>query len=93
MEGAVYDDTKYLTKQKSRIKCFSITERQAKAALAKIKEYEDEKPDYDIISNQCAVFAVRVLRAACQDIDAGWPKRPTVLYETIGPSTAPMCTY
>lgn len=83
--GVVDDDTEYLKKPGSRIKCFSITETQAQAALARITEYEDEKPDYHLLTNQCAVFAVRVLRAAGQNIDAGFPMRPTALYETIGP--------
>ena len=83
-EGVVDDDTDYLEEPGSRIKCFSITEAQAEAALARIEEYEDEKPDYNLLFNQYAVFAVRVLRSAGQNIDAGFPMRPTVLYETIG---------
>lgn len=83
MDGAVLSDEEYLSKPNVRMKTFDVTETQAQAALAKIKEYEDTKPKYNLITNQCATFATAVLRAAGYWVRAGTPPRPTVLYKSL----------
>ena len=83
MPGEVLDDEEYLSKSNTHMKTFDITETQAKAALAKIKEYEDTRPEYNLLTNQCATFATAVLRAAGYWVRAGIPPRPTVLYKSL----------
>lgn len=85
MDGAIYDDTDYLYKTAglNAKRKYSINRQQAEAALDVIHSYETNTPQYRLLTNQCAVFAIRVLRATGNSITAGVPARPSVLYETL----------
>jgi len=85
MDGILDDDTEYLHKTTglNATKTFKINESQAKKALKIINLYEDNPPKYRILTNQCAVFALKVLRSTGNNVKAGVPSRPTLLYETL----------
>lgn len=85
MDGILLNDSAYLHKKTglSATKTFNINEKQAKAALKVIKRYEDKPPKYRLLTNQCASFAMEVLRATGNNVKAGIPARPTVIYETL----------
>lgn len=85
MDGILRNDSAYLHKKTglSATKTFNINEKQAKAALKIIKTYEGKPPKYRLLTNQCAIFALKVLRATDNNVEAGIPARPTVLYETL----------
>jgi len=85
MDGILDDDTEYLHKTTglNATKTFKINESQAKKALKIINLYEDNPPKYRILTNQCTVFALKVLRSTGNNVKAGVPSRPTLLYETL----------
>lgn len=90
--GTVADDSAYYPTSKAKFsafKSYTITCAQAKAAHAVIVARQANPGKYSALRRQCATFALEVLNAAGQDIDAGFPARPGVLYNTISGEDLP----
>jgi hypothetical protein len=96
--GAVLNDSAYYPGPEANhplkaAKTFKITCAQAKAAMAVIRNREANPGLYSALRRQCTTFALDVLRAAGQNIDAGTPPRPGALYNTITGANLPAGTY
>lgn len=87
MEGVVLDDSDYLIVERGglcKMRTYEISEAEAVYALEVIKRYEASSPPYAILTNQCATFAVDVLKSAGIELSAGKPLSPRGLYVALG---------
>jgi hypothetical protein len=96
--GTVMDDGAYhpgpeASHPLTASKQFKISCAQAKAALAVIRRREASPGLYTALTRQCTTFALEVLNAAGQNIDAGKPSRPGALYNTITGANLPAGSY
>jgi uncharacterized protein DUF4157 len=78
VEGVVHDDAGAFDKQGVRTKSFPINERQARAAISKVEEYQSGRYSYNLRDRQCSTFALDVARAAHIPVAGGPPTRHPV---------------
>jgi hypothetical protein len=83
--GRVHDDAGAFDRPGVKIQRYSITEAQAKAARAKVREYESGRYRFNLDQRQCATFVLDVMRAAELPVpEAGAAPTPRVMYDVIG---------
>jgi hypothetical protein len=78
VEGVVHDDATAFDKKGVRVKSFPINERQARAAISKVAEYQSGRYAYNLRDRQCSTFALDVARAARIPVSGGPPTRRPV---------------
>jgi len=81
VKGRVHDDGAAFAKPGVRTRSFDVSADQARAALAKVAEYQTRTPDFSLTRRQCSTFATDVLRAAKIDAFPGaGVRRPQQIY-------------
>ncbi|WP_437603023.1 DUF4157 domain-containing protein [Sorangium sp. So ce590] len=84
VEGVVHDDKGAFDRPGVKTRDYAITGEQARAAMAKIAEYESGRYRYSLDKRQCSTFALDVLRAARVPVpEGGAAPGPRVMYETL----------
>lgn len=83
--GRVHDDEGAFDRPGVRTCSYPISEAQAKAARAKVREYESGRYLFSLDERQCVTFVLDVMRAARLPLpDAGAAPTPRVMYQVIG---------
>lgn len=80
--GVVHDDARAFDKPGVKTQAYSITPDQARAALAKVGEYQAGRYRYSADERQCATFVSDVIRAAGVASEP-LPTLPRYFYEAI----------
>ncbi|WP_437275858.1 DUF4157 domain-containing protein [Sorangium sp. So ce375] len=84
VEGVVHDDRDAFERPGVKTRAYAITPQQARAAMAKVAEYESGRYRYSLEKRQCSTFALDVLRAASVPVpEDGAAPRPRVMYEAL----------
>ena len=85
MEGVILDDSEYLHKTTgiNKKRSFFVEESSASKANGIVQNYVNSPQKYRLIDCQCTTFALEVLNAAGEHVDAGVPPRPSVLIRNI----------
>jgi hypothetical protein len=84
--GRVHDDEGAFERPGVRTRAYPITEAQAKAARAKVNEYELSRYSFNLDQRQCATFVLDVMRAAEVPLpETGGALLPRAMYDAIGP--------
>lgn len=71
VKGRVHDDSTAFSKPGVRINAIPVSEGQARAAMAKVAEYQSGRLAFSATRRQCTTFAADVARAAGVDLGAG----------------------
>lgn len=64
VQGKVHSDAAALSKPGVRVTTIPISEGQARAAMAKVAEYQSTRQDFSATRRQCTTFAADVAKAA-----------------------------
>ncbi|HZB90323.1 MAG TPA: hypothetical protein VE397_02705 [Stellaceae bacterium] len=85
VKGRVHSDDTAFAKPGLRTRSFEVSAEQARAALAKVAEYQTRTPDFSLTRRQCSTFTGDVLRAAKIDAFPGaGVRRPQQVYAQLG---------
>lgn len=83
VEGVVHDDASAFEKPGVKTQAYAISPDQARAAMAKVTEYQSGRYRYSADQRQCATFVSDVMHAAGVASEP-LPQRPRFFYEAIG---------
>ena len=82
VEGVVHDDAKAFDKPGVKTQSYAISADQARAAMAKVSEYQAGQHRYSADRRQCATFVSDVMHAAGVASEP-LPQKPRFFYEAL----------
>jgi hypothetical protein len=82
VEGVVHDDAAAFDKPGVKTQAYPITPDQARAAMAKVSEYQSGRYRYSADRRQCGTFVADVMHAAGVATEP-IPQRPRIFYEAM----------